>query len=266
MPDEHWTTGFEHSSVTDENRQAFNTHMAKFPTQADAVADGYGLAQMKGKPFKFPESMEKLPDDASRADFTSQARKLLNITHAGSIEELVDLDLKAGAKGDVAMDETLAAAFKQFVVDKKIDKTVAQEIIGFHNTAMGTAREANATLTKTAADKAAAEHLAAARACNEALASHADFGSQEELDKQTVFLHRALADNIGISKERAEEIAVFMKDGLGSSDPVIRRAMLKTYAPLAAESTNEGPGKGTSPAAKVKSEQDKKVAKDLGWK
>ncbi len=98
---------------------------------------------------------------------------------------LADIDLKAGAKDDVAMDDSLAAAFKQFIVDEKFTKAEAQKIIGFHNKGMGDRREANATLTKDATDKAAAEHLTATRACNEALAAHEDFGSQEELDKQT---------------------------------------------------------------------------------
>ena len=265
MPDPHWTEAFENATLTDETRPAFNAHMAKFATQEDAIMDGYGLAKMKGQPFKFPESLAKLPTDASRADFTSQARKLLGISHAGSIEDLADMDLGAGAKEDIAMDDTLAANFKQFVVDNKISKADAQKIIGFHNAAMGTAREAHATASKDATDKAAADMLVAKRACNDALASHEDFGSQEELDKQTVFLHRALADNMGIDKDRAEELAVFMRDGVGATDPVVRRAMLKTYAPLAAESTNLGPGKGQPPASAVKSEQDKQVAKDVGW-
>ena len=262
----HWTEEYEHSSITDENREAFNKHMAKFPTQADAVADGYGLAKMKGQAFKMPESLATLPDDASRSDFTSQARNLLGIIHAGSIEDLSDLDLRAGSKGDVAMDDNLAAAFKQFIVDNKISKTDAQKVIGFHNGAMGAARETHAAAVKVATDKAASDMFAAKRACNDALASHEDFGSQEVLDKQTVFMHRALADNMGISKERAEEISVFMRDGIGATDPVVRRAMLKTYAPLAAESKNLGPGKGILPGAKVESEQDKQVKKDLHWK
>ena len=163
------------------------------------------------------------------------------------------------------MDEALATNFKQFVVDEKIGKADAQKIIGLHNKVMGTARDQYAAEVKAANDRAAADHIAAVRACNDALVAHEDFGDQEKLDKQTVLLHRALVDNVGISGDRAEEIAAFMKDGMGATDPVIRRAMLKTYAPLAAESSQMGPGQGRPAATVVKSEQDKQVAKDIGW-
>ena len=267
---EHWTDDFEHSSVTDENRGAFNTHMAKFPTQADAVADGYGLAQMKGKPAKLPESMDGFADDTARAEFKTGAHRLLGIIHANSIDDLADLDLRLGSTEDTKMDDNLATAFKQFVVDEKLSKGDAQKIIGFHNKAMGMAREAFAATTKAAEDQAAAKFISDKRACNDALVAHADFATQEKLDKENVLLHRALKDNAGISVEEAESMAVLLSEGEGATNPVLRRLLLKAYAPMAAESSMEsGDGKPAGDKLKLSEGEQKKedeVKKVLKWK
>lgn len=265
----HWTDDFEHPSVTDENRGEFNTHMAKFTTQADAVADGYGLAKMKGKPANLPESMEGFADDTARTEFRASANRLLGITHAQNIEDLADLDLKLGSTSDAAMDDKLAAAFKQFVVDEKLSKGDAQKMVGFHNKSMAVARETIATAAKAAEDEAAAKFISDKRACNDALVAHADFTNQETLDKQNVLLHRALKDNAGISVEEADSMAVLLSDGEGATNPVLRRLLLRAYAPMAAESSTEaGDGKPVSKITISEGEQKKEaeVKKVLHWK
>jgi len=261
--------GIEHELITDENRGAFATHMEKFDSMEAAALDGMGLKQMQGKPFKFPESMDKLPDDTSRAEFISKAHKLLGVTHADSIDDLGDLDLKLGSTSD-AMDDKLAAAFKEFVVSDKIDKATAQKMIGFHNKAMGLSREAFTAAKKAAEDQAAAKLISDKRACNDVLVAHADFATQEALDKQNILLHRALKDNAGISVEEADEMSEFLNDREGATNPVLRRLLLKAYAPMAAESSTEGgDGKGiTGKPAMSEAEQKKEaeVKKVLRWK
>ena len=258
MPDEHWTEGFEHASITDENREAFNTHMAKFPTQEDAVADGFGLAKLKGKPFKMPESLAKLPDDASRGDFTAQAHKLLGIEHAKDIEGLADLNMKAGQVDGAPFDENLANAFKTFVVEKRINKTSAQDIVEFHNQTMGKANQA--LVAKTEADK-----LAAAKSTNEALIAHPDFGSEEEVVKQSELLKRAIQNHVGLTPEEVEEFADTLADSMLTRNPVMARVMLKVLAPLAATADIEGGGKGKPPEPTKDPDEGSKTYKALGW-
>lgn len=258
----------EHSSITAENRESLQTHMEKFDSFEAAAIDGMGLKKMQGAPFKMPGSMESLPDDVSRAEFTLSARKLLGITHAGSVDDLADLDLMAGSTSD-KMDDKLAAAFKEFVVSDKVDKATAQKMIGFHNKAMGTAREAYAAATKVAEDQAATQLVADKRACNDALVAHEDFATQEAVDKQNILLHRALKDNVGISVEDAEDMSEFLNSREGATNPVLRRILLKSLSPLAAESSTEG-GDGKPAGGKVVSEaeaaKDAEVKKVLGWK
>lgn len=259
--DEHWADGYEAEGLGDDNREAFNTHMAKFPTQAAAVMDGYGLAKQKGVAFKLPETIEKLPDDASRATLLAQVNKLYGREIAADLDGLSDLDMKSGSTAEDAMyDETLAKTFKEWVVAEKIEKSVAQKAIKFHNEAMALARTAYAAKTEEATKKDATDRLAAVTACNDALI--AKFGSKEKLDEQTVLMHRALLNNTGCTAEEAGGIAEFLKEREGATNATLRRILISNLAPLATESL--GPdGKPTVAPAGAK--QQDGVTEQILW-
>lgn len=238
---EHWSQDFEHASITDENREAFNTHMSKFTTEADAVVDGFGLAKMKGMPFKFPESMDKLKDDATRADFTAQAHKLLGIEHAKDVEALASLNMKAGQAEGAPFDENMATAFKQFIVAKKVPKGIAQAIVEFHNQAMGQAQVADKAKTES-------DNLATAEACDKALIAHPSIGSNEELVKRTELFTRAIKNHVGLSPDEVEKVADSLAISKLTKDPILARIMLEQFAPLAATAETEAAGGGKPPA------------------
>lgn len=259
MP-EHWTNDFEHSTVNDDNREAFNTHMSKFATQEDAVADGYGLAKQKGAAFKLPESIEKLPDDASRATLLAQVNKLYGREVPADVDGLADLDMKAGSTAEDTMyDEALAKEFKEWIVAEKVEKSVAQKAIKFHNEAMARARTAFAAKTEEATKKEAEDRLAAVAACNASLAT--TFGSKEKLEEQTVLTHRALLNNSGCTADEAADIAEFLKDREGATNPTLRRILISNLAPLATESL--GPDGKPLGAKTVVEQQDGKTEQIL---
>ena len=247
---EPWTDGFEADGLTEENREAFNTHMAKFPTQAAAVMDGYGLAKQKGVAFKLPDSIEKLPDDASRATMLAQINKLYGREIPADLDGLADLDMKSGSTAEGEMyDETLAKTFKEWVVSEKIEKSVAQKAIKFHNEAMALARTAFAAKTEEATKKDAVDRLAAVTACNDSLVT--TFGSKEKLEEQTVRMHRAILNNTGCNADEAADVAEFLKEREGATNATIRRILISNLAPLATESL--GPdGKPAAPATGAK--------------
>ncbi len=254
MPDEHWSKEFEHPSITDENRGAFNTHMNKFTTREDAIVDGFGLAKLKGKPFKLPESMDSLPDDTVRGELTTQARKLLGIVHAANIEELSDVDLKVGMAEGASYDEDFAKIFKQFAVDKKIPKSVLGPIAEFFNLAAGKVGNAQRDAM-----------VAAIEETNKKLAAHSDFGSKEGLDEASVLTHRALANNMGLTTDEANDVAEFLKSREGATNATIRRILFKSLAPLAASSSNEGGGGGHKPDAPVDPAEGSPSYQAIGW-
>ncbi len=261
MPDVPWTDGFEAEGLDDSNREAFTTHMAKFATQGAAVMDGWGLAKQKGVAFKLPESVDKLPDDASRATLLSQVNKLYGREIAADLDGLADLDMKSGSTAENGMyDEDFAKAYKQFIVDGKFPKATAQAHVKFHNEMMTKARAAFAAKTEEATKKAATDRLAEVTACNDALI--AKFGSKEKLDEQEVRMHRAILNNTGCSVEEAADVAEFLKEREGATNATLRRILISNLAPLSTESL--GPdGKPTT--AKTATEQEDGVTEKILW-
>ena len=256
---EHWAQEFEHASVTADNRESFNTAMGKFPTVGDAAVGYMELQKTTGKPFKVPESMANLPDDASRTDFSTQAFKALGIEHAGSIEDLVDLDLKMGMAEGSEANEEFANSFKQFVVDKKISKANAQELLSFYNTSQAAAVTAYA-------EKQESDRDATAEKVNAELAAHPDIGSKEELEKQSELFKRAIKNRFGLTAEESDRAIDGMIKGGLTTDSVLARIMLKAFAPLAAEgATLNGEGGDPPPKIPTVTEQLPATSKALNW-
>ena len=261
MPDAPWTDGFEADGLTDDNREAFTTHMAKFPTQAAAVMDGYGLAKQKGVAFKLPESIEKLPDDTARATMLAQINKLYGRDIPVDLDGLADLDMKSGsATPDAKFDEAFAGKFKQWILDEKIEKSVAQKSIAFFNKAVGEAQVAYTAKTEEATKAAATERLAAVTACNDSLVT--TFGSKEKLDEQTVRMHRAILNNTGCSVDEAADVAEFLKNREGATNATLRRILISNLAPLATETL----GPDGKPAAVVAgAKQEDGLTEQILW-
>ena len=247
---EHWTDDFEHASITtDEQRETFNKSMEKFPTQGDAAIGYVELQKSTGAPFKFPDSMDKLPDDASRTAFTSKARELLGIVPGvKTIDELNDIDMRAGLADDVNPDETLVKMLKDLAVENGWPKSMVQKLIDWNNGPL--AKYANDSIDASNA-KALTDKVEAAKLCDEELAKHADFGSADKVKEQMILMERAVISEFGLDTEQAEK---FAKNRLGSicdTDPVMKRILLKTLAPLASTSKDQGGGDGNPPAVPV---------------
>jgi hypothetical protein len=253
---EHWSTDFEHPSITDENRESFNKAASKFETPDDMAVGYMELQKTAGRPFKLPESLEKLPDDASRNDFTAQARKLLNIRTTKDIKELIDVNLKDGIAEGATYDEDFANSFKQFVVENNLNVNDMPKYAKFFNVAMA-----------QIAAKAETDKIAAAEKCDAALIAHPDIGSKERLLVMTEQFTRAMKNNVGLTADEVEVLA----DGLALSklttNPVLARVMLKQFAPLAAEGTTEsGAGEGGEKKERTIVDDEPKTAKALNWK
>jgi hypothetical protein len=256
--EQHFSEEFEHAAVTDDNREAFNKFASKYATKDDALVGGFNASKLTGQPFKMPESMDKLPDDDSRADFTAQAHKLLGNEFADDIAGLIDMDLKVGSAEGTQTDEGLANAFKQFVVDNKVPKALAQKLLGFHNVSMGKATEAFKGLEDAKFD----ENV---KKTNEGLVKH--LGSQEKVDAESALFKRAILNHPGMTSDKAEEVADIFVDVMqkGGSDAAV--VLLEMIAPMAREGgSHAGKGGNTPPAAASTKEQLPKTGAALGWK
>lgn len=227
----------EHASITAENREAFTTHMAKFDSMEAAALDGMDLKKQMGAPFKFPESMDKLPDNASRSDFTSQAHKLLGINIAKDVDGLKDINFKAGLAEGAPFDENFVSLIKNWAVEHKVPMSTLEKLAPFYN---GPLQEYAAKANKEATDDA---ELARMTKCNDELIAMSDIGSKEKLDELSTQFRRAILDYPGVSADDAEEIADAMVNGGLTQNSKLTKIMLDQFCPLAAESGKEGGGK-----------------------
>ncbi len=230
---DHWTDSVTYEGLATPEAKA---SLAKYDTIEAAVVGGLEAQKAVGKPFKMPESMDKLPDDVSRADFTSKARGLLGIKTAKDVEALAQLDMKMDIAEGSEPDENLTTMLKSFVVENEIDTGVAQKFVGFHNRIMKGAKE---QFAKTEEDK----KTQAAAATNEALIAH--FKTEAEVAKQSELMRRAFQNKAGLSAEEYEKVGDALADSAFTKNPVLARALLTLVSPLAAEGTTDGgDGKG----------------------
>jgi len=258
MPE--WVNEFEHSAITVDNREAFNTSMEKFQTVNDAAVGYMELQKSAGKPFKMPDSMDKLPDDASRADFRSQAHKLMGTAPIKSIDELADMNFKEGLGDDAVVNQDFVTLFKKWGVESGMTKPALAQMVKFYN---GQLADFSGGVQETQAKKALEDKQATITATNEAMKTH--LGGADKLEEQTVLLHRALLNNVGATAEEAEGLATFMKEGEGATNAVLRRTLFKVLAPLAAETGSKKAGEGGEPPAQIDPDAGSPSYIALGW-
>ncbi len=256
---EHWSNEFEHESLaTPEAKESFTSAMSKYETQEEALLGGFNAMKSMGKPFKLPESLDKLPDDNIRNDFRSQASKLLGIEDGISdIKAFDDIDFSDGLPDGVVMDEDFVNSYKQFAIDTKKTRSQVEKEVGFYKQALTKA-------TEKVNQKIEAQKLEAANKTNEALIAH--FGSKEEVAKQSELVRRAFQNHAGLTAQEYEEVGEALADSALTKNPVLTRALVKLVAPLAAEgSTDKGTGGNPPPKQVTVKDMNPKTAKALGW-
>lgn len=241
---EHWSNTFESDSITADNRDAFVTANSKYATEHDAVVGGYNAQKLAGRPFNMTEHMEKLPDDASRAEFQSQAKRDLGINVPKSVEDLKDFNFKEGLAEGVEPDENLVGMIKEFAVESGMDTGSLQKALTFFNGPM------SKYAMETMAERDTTKFESDCKACNEALIADPDFGSSEEVEKQSVLFKRAIGEMVkknGLDVDAGNEVVQAMVDGGLTKDPRLAKILLQAFAPMAAEGgTFSGDGSFTS--------------------
>ncbi len=232
MAEEHWAPEFEHPSVTTENREAFNTHMAKFTSQADAVMDGYGLATQKGKPFKMPESLDKLPDDKTRGEFRSGALKVLG--SVDNVDALKDFNFSAGRPEGYEMteaDTAVAASFSQFVVEKNVPLSMATGMVEFYNTMMTKARQ---DIDNQYIDQAKVTNAKMLDVLN----------GEDNVVKHAESIVALFNNHAGLTAEEIKDLPDALVENKFPHSIVLQKALGNIAAKLVTEGTTEGGGGG----------------------
>ena len=234
---DHWSEHYDGEGVNADNRQAFVDAMSKYPTEQAGMVGGFNAMKVTGKPFKFPESMDKLPDDASRAEFTTQARGLLGVSIPKDVEAMKDVDFKTGLADGAPVNEDFVSMVKNWAVEKGIPMSHVQEMAAFYNGPLSKyAQEAYAA-------KEEKEKLANAETCNTALLEH--FKTEEKVKDLTALLHRTIINNMGLTAEESAEFVDAMADSMLTKNPVMAKGMLNLLSSVSTEgTTHTGDGLG----------------------
>jgi len=256
---ENWLETFEHESLeAPEAQTAFKTAMGKYKSVEDAVIGGYNAQKESGKPFKLPESLDKLPSDDMRKDFTSQAKKVLGIEAGLTEDGLKEINWGKGLAAGAETNQTMIDEFGKFAVSKGLSKGMAQDMAEFLNGIQAKSKEAF--------EQAAAEAVKAnAERSKSLLESY--FGA-EGIKTHTELLRRAVKNQGGLSDAEYEQIADELKDDVLLGKGVFTKMLMNFAAKLEKEGTNEIPG-GTPPAKTPYGqdviEDNPKTAKAVGW-
>ena len=240
MSEEHWASTFESDSITDDNRESFVNANSKYATEQDAIMGGYNAQKAMGKPFRIPESMDKLPDDASREDFQNQARNALGIVTAKTVDDFSDVNFKDGLAEGKEANEAFVGMVKNWAVEEGIPLSIVGKMASFYNGPLSAhAAEAMATQGTEAYEAKASE-------CNEALVK--DYGSEAEVEKQTTLFKKALsamAEKNGLDVDATNEVVAVMADAGVFTNANTAKIMLQAFSPMAAEGgTLNGDGGG----------------------
>ncbi|MCJ7728433.1 MAG: hypothetical protein MUO27_00900 [Sedimentisphaerales bacterium] len=239
-------------------QEEFKKSMGDFKSIEDAVYGGYNARKMTGKPFKLPESVDKL-DEKTRNEFTAQARKTLGIeslTEDGLKEINWGKGLAAGSEKNQAMIDE----FGKFAVSKGLPKNVTQDLAEFLN---GVQTKAMADFNKKTADAVRA-NTERSRALLESF-----FGT-EGVKNHAELLRRAAKNQGGLSDAELEQIADELKDDVILGKGVFTKMLMNFAAKLEKEGTTEKPG-GNPPIGNSQYGQDviednPKTAAAVGWK
>jgi len=221
MPE--WASGFTNEQLTTPEAQEW---LGKYTSPEEALAGGFNAAKTVGKPFRLPESLDKLsddkvrgeftsaidrlmgpyrlpesldklPDDKSRGEFSSRIGKLMGAVEKE--EDLADVNFADGLADARTVNAELVGAFKKFAIAEKLPKALVGKLAKFNNefaTQLVAAQEAARTES--------------AKKVNEALVPL--YGGDEGIKKHNEMVRRLFKNHAGLSAQEYEEAAPGLVD------------------------------------------------------
>lgn len=222
---EHWTDTFEHESLkTLDDQQSFKKAMGKYGSEKEAVVGGYNAIKEVGKPYKLPESLDKLPSDESRTEFKTRATKLLGAIEKP--EDLADINWTKGLPVDAEIDEKLVERVSKFAASQHFTRDQVQEMAFLNNTIFQEIRDTELAELKQIVDST--------RSTLKNYFGEPAFAENVELMK------RAFANNAKLTAEEYKSIAEFFtENGMFFKNPVFAKALINLTAPLGREGKTE---------------------------
>jgi hypothetical protein len=246
---DHWTDDLTHEQlVTPEAKIA----LAKYPSSDEALIGGLNAMKAVGKPFRLPKSLESLPDDTVRQDFTSQVGRLMGAIE--SEEDIADVNFAEGLADARNVNPELVTAFKKFAVDNKLPKSLISKLVGFNNQFATQILNQQAQVRTETATKT-----------NETL--KVLYGGDEGVKAHTEMVKRLFKDHAGLTAEEYEQSAQGLITSGITQDAVLCKALFNLAKDIVPEAQTEGveQTKKTEETESTTKDQMPKTAKALGW-
>lgn len=255
MSDEgNWYDGLEHAELTTNEAR---TVLSEYKNQEAFNVAGLNAKRKVGAPFRFPKSVESLPDDAVRADFATQVAKFHG-ERAYDEKQLDGVNYAEGLADARTVNDKLKGVLVDFAKKTKMPVAQVQELASAYN-AFSTEflNEHNATQAKEKTDTAAK--------VNETL--KALFGGDDGVKINSDNVRKMFKDHAGLTPEEYEQSAVGLIESGITRDAVLSKALFnlaKQYAESTTEITETGGKKEQTETQEIK-EQMSETAKVLGW-
>lgn len=226
MLDQEWVGQLTHEQlVTDEAKTVLN----QYKSQEEYMVAGLEAKKAVGAPFRLPKSLESLPDDNMRSQFTSGVSKLMG--HVEKDEDLKDINFADGLADARTVSEELKTSFTKLVSGlKNVPKSAIQPIITWWNQASQAARNKQ---TQDAQNKAQTA-LENTRTILNGL-----FSGEEGVKQHSEAVLRMVKNHMGLTDAESEALgASMMKEML--TDPIRARAMFNLAKSFKESSTEKG--------------------------
>ncbi len=231
-----WVETLAHEKLTPEAKVVLD----KFETPEDAHVGYVELQKSAGKPFKLPDSFDKLPDDNTRKELTSQIGKLM-----GAVEkedDLKDVNFAEGLADAKTVDNELITAYKKHAVETHKTKVEVQKDIKFWNQFSTQFKNAQAGAKAEAATKV-----------NEALKGL--YGGDEGVKQHTEMVKRLFQDHCGLTAQEYEQSAMGLVSSGMTQDAVICKALFNLAKTVVPEGQTEAAGSQSSQAKEKTAEE-----------
>ncbi|MCK9482791.1 MAG: hypothetical protein WC372_10990 [Candidatus Neomarinimicrobiota bacterium] len=249
-----WINEFQHESLTDPQvKESFTKAMSKYETKEAAIVGGFNAIQAVGKPFKLPESLDKLPDDKTRQEFQLGVSKLLGAVEKP--EDLKDIDwLKGSTLENDTPQEDLVKKISEIAVAKKWPKSTVQDLVEFWNGLQASERNKIAESQK----QQDAELQEKAKVIKESFVKIS--GSEDNLKVDKDLLQSMFRNHAGLSGDEydavGDELAGLLLGDVTKA-PNMAKGLIMLARQFKSGDTNNGSGGTSKPTAKSAYEQRK---------
>jgi hypothetical protein len=233
-----WIGELEHPDLlTDDAKTVLN----EYKSREEFMVAGLNAKRKVGKPYRLPESLEKLPDDNVRTQFKGDISKLIghDFDVIDGEESLSGINFAEGLADARTVNEAIKKAFAEFAIAEKLPKSLAQKIVGLNNKL--------ATEFANTSAKAKKDHTEKVSEIVKGL-----YGGEEGVKGNRELVKRLFDKHGGLTTEEYEELNGIIDAGT-ANHVVLNKALFNIAKGLVPESETEnrsdtGPGKKESMA------------------